>query len=349
MTPTVVNAATDHLFHAFDAGHTGSVPKHGIQDSSGTDFSAYTAGEWLRVEPANNTSGTDPFNANTGTLSGGGYFRVKENLNSGAGLELEGTKITADDACAATGPFREESSKYVNGVAERSFTIEKLFNDLSVAEGEQATGMTVGSFSLSVSPESIITSTFSFMGKDVKQLASLTDGSPTAASTQKILSAVDHVAGVYIKTGTTGAPSYLRPLDGVTSFELNVENNLRSRTEIGELGSQSIGQGSINVTGSLTVYYDEDSGDIAESIYQGFEDSALSIVLEEEKVNEAKNFAAQGTANVTPAVVFEMPRIKITSLTRNATGTGSDVMAEIGFTAFFDSTTDGTIKLHHFS
>lgn len=351
VTATVVNSAADFDLHAFDASHSSPVPTHGIQDPNGTALNAFAAGEWIRFEPANNSNGADPFNALTGTISGGGYFKVKSVVNSGESLDLEGSKIKTDANVVATGHIREEDANFKNGVAERSFSIEKMFNDLAADEGESATGMTVGSFNLSVSPESIVTNTFTFMGKDVQHLGSLTTGSQVGASTQKILSAVDNVAGIYIKTATTGEGANLRPLDGVTSFDLTIENNLRTRTEIGELGAQSIGQGSINVSGSLTVYYDEDSGDVAENIYEGFEDSAISIVLEEAKVNEAKNFVVQGTKNPTPAIIFEMPRVKITSLTRNATGTGSDVMAEIGFTAFYDPSPglDGTIDIHLFT
>lgn len=351
VTPTVVNTATTLNIHTYDASPGGDVPTHGFEDDTNTVFSVFAAGEWIRCEPANNTNGTDPLNALTGSVTGGGYFKIKEVLAAGGSLELEGSRIVSDGTMVATGHIREEDANFRNGVAERSFSIEKMFNDLADNEGESATGMTVGSFNLSVSPESIITNTFTFMGKDVKHLNTITSSGQTGPTTQKILSSVDNVAGIYIKTGTTGEAANLRPLDGVTSFDLTIENNLRTRTEIGELGAQSIGQGSINVSGSLTVYYDEDSGDIAESIYEGFEDSAISIVLEEAKVNEAKNFVSQGTKNPTPAIIFEMPRVKITSLTRNATGTGSDVMAEIGFTAFYDPSPglDGTIDIHLFT
>ena len=350
VTATVLNTTAVMNLHVYDASPSGDIPTHGFEDDTGTAFSVFAAGEWIRCEPANNTTATDPMNALTGSISGGGYFKIKEVTASGGSLELEGSKITADDTMLTTGHIREEDSNFKNGVAERSFSIEKMFNDLTADEGESATRMTVGSFNLSVSPESIVTNTFTFMGKDVQHLNTITAGG-SAASTQKILSAVDNVAGIYIKTGTTGEAANLRPLDGVTSFDLTIENNLRTRTEIGELGAQSIGQGSINVSGSLTVYYDEDSGDIAENIYEGFEDSAISIVLEEAKVNEAKNFVSQGTKNPTPAIIFEMPKVKITSLTRNATGTGSDVMAEIGFTAFYDPSPglDGTVDIHLFT
>ena len=57
-----------------------------------------------------------------------------------------------------------------------------------------------------------MTNTFTFM-KDVQHINSITAGG-SAASTQKILSAVDNVAGIYIKTGTISEAANLRPLDG---------------------------------------------------------------------------------------------------------------------------------------
>jgi hypothetical protein len=129
----------------------------------------------------------------------------------------------------------------------------------------------------------------------------------------------------------------------VTAFDLTISNGLRSRAQVGFLGPKSFGQSAILVSGSLTVYYDSASSDMIEKLYEGFEDGSLAIALEALDVQSTPGDVE------TPALVIDLPRVKFTGATRHATGTGTDVMAELGFTAFYDETSAETVSLHWFT
>ncbi len=343
ITPTVFDQADGAQAFSLEVYDAGATPKHGLmRDTGADDLTGFGAGDWIRIEPPNNLAATVG-SAAQGGVKGGGYFRVI--TTNAAYLELEGSKILADAALTGTTTIRDGVYEFENGLADRSFTIQKSFADVDSGEGMQGLGMTIESLSISVSPENIITKNISFQGQNASHLSGLTAGG-SAASTAEILNAVDHVAGIYCKTGTTGQDATLTPLDGVTSFEINISNGLRARNEVGTLGAASFGQSAISVTGSMQVYYDATSSNIIEKLYEGFEDGALAIAFEAASVNEGVNWAA--ARNTTAALCLHMPRVKFMGATRTATGTGTDIIAELEFQAFVDATESATIQATYF-
>lgn len=342
-----------------DASPGSGNPQHGWRSTNNdfTETAWQTPGNWFRVLPKTTSSEA----AAPAKISGGNYFRVYEaggdsGGNSATVIDVEGSKLLEDITVAAGDTFQPASRVMDNGVAEKSFSIEKQHLDVTT-DIINGLGMTVDTWTLSVSPENIITSTFSLAGQNSSQQAALSSGG-TVASTGEILNAVDHVSGVYASTGPndssadgTFPENRLRPLDGVTAFELTISNGLRARSQVGLLGPKSFGQAAISVTGSLSVYYDAESSDMIEKLYEGFEDGHLAIALEEKDV-QALTLADSGITVNTKALVIDMPRVKFTGATRHATGTGSDVMAELTFTAFYDgaggSSANETVSLHWF-
>lgn len=344
-----VNSGSDEFdVLAYNAAPSVGEPTHGIHKTQGNPSLTvgFTAGDWIRIETPDNSASTVGSQAQGG-IQGGGYFRILSTTSTA--LDLEGSKILANATLSNNTLFRTHDLEFQNGVAERSFTVQKSFNDVDSGEGMQGTGMTIDSLSLSVSPESIITKSITFQGQNATHLSGLT-GSGAAAPTAEILNAIDHVAGIYAKTGTTGQAARLTPLSGVTSFEINIQNNLRARNQVGSLGPASFGQASINVNGSITVYYDSNASNIIETLYDGFEDGSLAIVFEAAKVNAGSGYVDDTTKNPTPALCIYMPRVKFTGATRNATGTGTDVMAELQFQAFYSPATSTmeTLSMRYF-
>ena len=322
--------------------------------STNNDFSeaAWKAtGNWFRIIPATTASEA----ADAAKISGGGYFRVHPAAGNSGGnqdtnIDVEGSQLLEDITVAAGDVFQPASRVMDNGVTEKSFAIEKQHLDVTT-DIMNGLGMTIDSWTVSVSPENIITQTFSMQGQNSSQQAALTSSGQVAASAGEILNAVDHVAGVYASlgpndsSGSSFPENRLRPLDGVTSFELTISNGLRSRSQVGLLGPKSFGQSAIAVSGSLSVYYDSASSDIIEKLYEGFEDGHLAIVLEEKDI-QALTLADSGVDATTKAMCIDMPRVKFTGATRHATGTGTDVMAELNFTAFYDTASAETVCLH---
>lgn len=258
-----------------------------------------------------------------------------------------------------------DSWRYViepgTGANDASFTMQKSFLDVDSGEGEQGTGMTVDSVTWSVSPENMLTQTYSFKGENVSHLSGLTTSGQVATSTRDILNAVDNIGGVYYSTPldddnasppTERTHTMLRPLEGVMGLELTVSNGLRPRTELGYQGPQSFGRAPLTVTGTLSVYYDDYSSDIIERLYEGFEDVELCFAMHEidaiKRFQDADSLGTKliggFTASKNHGLVIELPRVKFTGGTRHATGTGTDIIAELNFQAFYDSDDDRTMR-----
>ena len=117
----------------------------------------------------------------------------------------------------------------------------------------------------------------------------------------------------------------------VTSANFTVANNLRARLQVGTLGAISIGAGKVAVTGQFTAYFN--SKTLLDK-YLAFTATSLSFVLED------------GSAN---AYVIDFPQVRLTSASRNAAGENQDVMADVGFTAYRDSTEDVTVRITRFA
>ena len=292
--------------------------------------------------------------SNSGTL----FFQTTRTV------EFEGADIAAD-ATSATGDALEMQRYTIvpgTGDFDKTFCMQKSFLDVDSGQGEQATGMGIDSVAWSISPENMLSQTYSFKGEDVSHLSGLTSSGQVAASTRKILNAQDHLGAVFYSTNrdndnpaTVRAHTMLRPLDGVFGVELSVSQGLRAQTEIGFQGPQSFGRGPLKVTGSLSVYYDDYMSVIMDKFYEGFEDVELCIAFNE---FDASRFYYDtfnnGDSDITllggrdgsqnHALVIEMPRVKFTGGTRHATGTGTDVVAELNFEAFYDANDERSMR-----
>jgi hypothetical protein len=141
------------------------------------------------------------------------------------------------------------------GTTFKSFTFEEEYQDVSQAFMTYR-GQTIGSMTLNVAPGSLLTGTFGDMMGGVpigstddavdRPTATVGDGTPTAAGTDPIMNAVDHVADVREGDVVT---SML--ISGLT-FTLN--NSLREIPVVAHLGPADINPGTIQVTGQISAY-----------------------------------------------------------------------------------------------
>ena len=216
------------------------------------------------------------------------------------------------------------SNELVNGTTLTSFSIEKKFEQLT--KYHTFKGCRVSSMNLSVNAGEIVTGSFSFMGKDLTaDTSSASTGTPSAATTTAAYNAINNVT-VLNEGGNALA-------DKVTSLSLTIDNNLRQNVAIGSSAPSQIGLGQFLVTGTMTVYFS--SSAIFDKFVAGT-DSALAFTLSD----------LGGSAKT---INFNMPKIEYTSATVLAGGVNSDVMAEVGFTAKYQSADnsgiDGTLKI----
>lgn len=212
-------------------------------------------------------------------------------------------------------------AQVVNGVTERSFSMEKEFGD--VGKLHPFSGMAIDGFSLDVTVANLITGIFATMGK--RQLAgadaSTGDGTPQPSTSVCPMNAVDEVLALF-EDGSSREASAFSPA---------LINNARARQIIGTLGPDSLGYGRVGVTGGLTVYFENE---VTHDKYLNFDDLSLAIVFVDNDGN---------------AYVMDLPKLNFTAGPVVAGGAGTDVVADMSWTATRHVTEDVTIRIARFA
>ena len=253
------------------------------------------------------------------TAANNGYFKV---------ATVTGTVITTDQQTLATegagasvtiiqGPYIE------NGTTLDTYNIEREYTDLS-SELELLLGMGIDTMSLSISPEAIVSASFGFLGSKGDSITSSGGTGYDAASTVSPANAVDDVTAIQEALALTAFAS--------TAFTLDISNNIRSRLQIGTLGSVSLGAGKINVSGTLQAYY------AAKTLIDKFQDwtsSNLAVIFED----------SESTPN---GLVIDIPSVKYTNGRRVTGGENTDIIGAMDWEGFRDATEGITIRIARF-
>lgn len=205
------------------------------------------------------------------------------------------------------------------GVVARSFTFEQFdttgagFDAYSVF-----TGMRIGSATLNLRPNEIVTGQFSATGAIGSVSGTSLDATPTAAPTNEIMNAVDNIT--LLNEG--GAA-----IANVMGLELSFENNLREQPALSSLSGIGIGYGRFRVSGTLEAYF---RGIPLYEKYLDFTATSLS-------------FTVQDAAGNSYAV--SIPRIKYTEGDKQAGGNDQDIILRLPFTAMIDPGAGHTIQI----
>jgi hypothetical protein len=181
--------------------------------------------------------------------------------------------------------------------------------------------MTVDSFSMSVAPQAILTGGFSFLGADESSVSSTSGNGYDEAPTNDTMNAIDHITGV-VENDTRL---------GITNFSMQLQNNLRARSQVATLGAISVGSGQINVTGTLQAYFTDSA---LFDRYLDFTTTRLILGMTD----------AQGNS-----YCIHLPSVKFTSGQRVAGGINTDIIADLQFSAKLDATTAKTIRIARFA
>ncbi len=263
------------------------------------DFSGAVVGMWIEVRG---------FATNA---SNNGYFKVTViDLTPTAGeLLTVASTLTIE---AAGDSVTIKGTQVRNGTTKTSYSIEKHYQDLTNIF-DSFNGMRVGSLSLAVASNAIITGSLGFQGKTAAatQTATIGDGTNTTALSFEVMNAIDHVAQI-----TEGGSLVT---EDVVAINFTMTNNLRAQPAVGNLGPIGIGLGVINITGNIQVYFPDRS---LLNKYRGFTDTALSFRTEDTLGN---------------AYIFDFEKINFTSGDAPVTGQDSDVILDLGFSASFQS------------
>lgn len=289
---------------------TGTTLSASVSDNSFNDsangFGSITVGSWVRV-------------TGFSIASNNGIFKVLSKPNAGK-IIVGGLNAVANET-AGTSRTILQFPEITNGTTFRSFTIEKRFLDLT-NEFAYLRGLAINSMSLNYQKGSIVTGSFGTIGtRETSGTATLAN-SVVAALTTDVLNTVDDQL-YFAENMIAGANDF-----DITAFSFQLNNNLRAQTECGTLGAVSMGVGSVDITGSVTAYFKNKT--ILDR-YLNFANSSLHLVLQR-----------NGT---TGGWIFDLPRVKFTNGQRVGGGLNQDIMAELQFTAFRNSTEDKTIRI----
>jgi len=249
---------------------------------------------------------------NPGNAPDTGFF---ERVISVSANEMQ---ISGTGEAESEGPeIHINASTIVNGITEKSFSIERELQDAQ--KFFLFTGMVANIWSFSATANEVLTETFTFVGKDSDfGDNTFSPEAPLEPPSEDVLNAVTDVAT--IKLDGAVADILIESLD----FEVN--NNVRGLPAISFLGSADLSEGDFVVSGSMNVYFDDGA------MYQRFLDGAeFSLRMQ---------FTRGGLT-----YFMDWPRCKISEDTVDVPGRNDDVMEAIGWQALYSADQGYTMRI----
>lgn len=272
-----------------------------IADAGTTgQFTNVTVGQWL-------------YFANFANATNNGWWKVSVKTDSNNITVLDPGDVMVNETGAGDQYIRGKT--IINGTRKSSFSVEQAFLDIDVAQLFK--GMRVGSWAANVESGSILTGSFSFQGTEMTTDSGapftwLGSGSYTAATTSPVLNATSNV-GTVVKDGVALTTA-------IQSFNLELDNALRSQMAIGNKYPIGIGYGRVQISGSITAYFED-------------------LTLYNEMINhDDVSLEFDFTDTDGNAMHIELPRVKFGSSNPAAPGIDQDVMEDIEWQAIADTT-----------
>ncbi len=254
----------------------------------------------------------------TGSPDISGFFLVTAKPSPG------NLTVQPSPASSQSGAFRVRSSSIRNGTIFKSMLIEKEFRD--VAQFFRYTGMRCATWSQNISPGSVNTGDFSFLGEEVTTAAvTIWPGSPAvvAVPATDVLNAVDNISNILIDGATPIGINF-------TEISFSMDNQLRPNPALGTLANVDIRAGQVQITGTLASYFLNLN---LFNLFNNFTTVRLSFV------------ATDAAGN---SYLYFFPAFKVTTGEVVAGGNNTDVLASFEFTAFRDATLGFAMGLNRF-
>lgn len=205
------------------------------------------------------------------------------------------------------------------GSTPKHFTFEDAATDIS--QFRIFTGVTVGSMSLSVAPNSMVNTTFGVVGKAMTLAGASIDPSKTAASGN---APFDSCTGTI---GVANAGSAPVTVANISSIELNLDNALSPTFVVGDCETPQLEYGMFNLTGTLTAYFDSNT------LYNRF-------------INETETAVSFTVTDpsATHSYTFLIPRAKFNTANAPVSAPTSRMLT-IEFSGIYDATTNTILQV----
>lgn len=265
--------------------------------AAGADFTPLEIGQWFRIEAtgnANNRAVAQVAARTTTTIS------------------VAGTTLTPGSASANI-----HGRTIRNGTTKTSYVIEVEYEDVSGVE--YFNGCSIDTMQLQINSGQIITGTFGIQGKQAFAATSSIASSTIPPNTNTPMTAAVNVAAIF-EGGTVLA-------NAVQNMTLSLANNMRERRQIGSKFSAQHGDGGLDVTGTMNVYFDDIN--------------LLNKVLNHTDSSVAIRFDdADGNT-----MVVTMPKVKLQSGSPQVPGQDQDVFIAINFAGYRDGASDSMVRV----
>jgi len=211
-------------------------------------------------------------------------------------------------------------AQILNGVTLASWNIERKYVDLSPIIYALFTGMCLGEMSLDIPADGRITGSFTLLGSKEETKDASQGTGHTKATTTTIMTGANHVDDIF--ENKQGAK--------ILSLSMSINNNLRTRLQVGTLGAVSVGSGSILITGSLELY---------------LPDAALFDKYLDQTPSSLSIGVTDGVGN---GYIIEIPTMRITDGSRPAGGLNTDVVGTFEWQAYMSPTEEISIRIARF-
>lgn len=241
------------------------------------------------------------------------------------GLNFELSYGTFDDFIAALLYNEWQSDTLVNGVTQKSMTMEKRFYRGTDSGGDaiyeyfRYKGMCVNNIELSITASEIVTGSLEMIGLGGEVSGDVIPGATyTPATTTDVLSASQHVGS--LSMGALTSPK-------LRAVSLSMTNNLAGANVVGSMDYADIGAGQFGVSGNIEAYFE--TRDLYNTFLAG-DAIALEFMLGIVLGQRYK---------------ISLPKVKFSSGEVVAGGSNEYVMCNMGFQALYDAGIGGTIKI----
>jgi hypothetical protein len=229
-------------------------------------------------------------------------------------VNIELSYGTFDDLLEATLAGTWATNVLIAGTTRRSYTVERHHTD--IGKYLRSTGCSFNALSLSVAPNSMVTGSFSVIGKAFSVASTAISGSTYSAETTT--APFDSFTGSITEGGSSIAV--------VTSIDLSIDNGMEALYVVGSDETLLPSIGKSTVTGSITAYF-EDATLIDKFIAETA--SSLSFVLTDLAGN---------------SYTVDLPNIKYNSGNPEVAGPGA-ITVSLDFVALYDASTGSQIEI----